>query len=109
MPSLKRFLDALALEGMGRHQLEVDGSFTRDWTQIIQRFSQPIDHAAFEAFANRNLKRSPKGDYFAAGVDAMHLPKGHEQNVVIAETNHFSQGGTIMPGGFNAADFTHRG
>jgi hypothetical protein len=32
----------------------------------------------------------------------------HEKDMVVPETNHFSQGGVVMPGGFDPAHFADR-
>ena len=38
-------------------------------------------------------------------MDAVNFAQRHEQDVMVAETDHFGQGGAVVAGGFDAADF----
>src|SRR5581483_9291002 len=68
---------------------------------------EAVNHAAFQGFADRHAQGSAQRDDFTAGMDAVNFTERHEQNMIISEANDFGQGGPIMPGGFDAADFAH--
>jgi hypothetical protein len=40
---------------------------------------------------------------------AAHLPQGHQQKMMVPETDDFRQSGAIAIGGLNVADFAHGG
>ena len=55
---------------------------------LVDRLAEPVDHAAEQAVADRHRAGERRRHHLAAGVDIIHLAERHEQNAVIAKTDH---------------------
>src|SRR5208282_1977961 len=82
-PGAKTMLDALALKRVGRLHIQTNVSAGVDRPLVIQRVPEAIDDPAFERVAHRNAQGRTQGDDLSAGMDAVELAQGHEQNVMI--------------------------
>src|SRR5690242_13544459 len=101
--------DALALEWMRRRQIQADAVVAWYGAEIVERIAKAVNHPAHERIAHRHAQSRTKRDDFAARMNTANFAERHEQDMVIPKTDHFSQRRTIVPRGFDAADFTDCG
>ena len=72
---------------------------------FVERVAQPVQHPALQQLAHRHAQGGAQGDDFAAGMNAVDFAQRHEQDMMIAKSHHLGQGGAVVAGGFDAANF----
>ena len=97
--------DALALQGMGRLEVQGDVLGGLDGALFVERIAESVKHTALQLLADGDAQGGAEGDDFAAGMDAVDLAQRHEEDVMVAEAHDFGEGGAVVARGFDAADF----
>ena len=74
-------------------RLEVQGGlfFGLERPLLVQRVPKTVQHAAFQAVANRHAQSGAQGNDFAAGMNAVNFAQGHKKDVMIAKPHHLGQ------------------